>query len=337
MVVERGWVGFAVVRLWLMLPFPGLSQIAACLEGGLSPIEFLPPFPSPRLHSLLLTKPSLPSVSQSTSRNKYNMGLFSRNSTRRTQQYAPPPGPPPSAQHYGGAYTPSSSAQPHHQQQAYAPPQGAPPGYQEQQNHLRPAHGGDPLEQLAHYDTAFLIDDSESMEMWWDDTAKALAAIVDIAASRDPDGVDVSFLNSTVKTTSRNASEIMQLFRRVEPRKSTPTATALKRVLEPYMDNYHNWVIEGKPSGYPPPRPLNLIVLTDGAPNRGENPEAVIVEVAQRLDRLGAPPLQVGIQFVQIGNDDEAAAHLQELDDDLKTKHGSVGAGTLLEIPTATS
>lgn len=30
---------------------------------------------------------------------------------------------------------------------------------------------------------------------------------------------------------------------------------------------------------------------------------------------------QLGIQFVQIGIDDEAAAHLRSLDDDLKTKH----------------
>jgi len=46
------------------------------------------------------------------------------------------------------------------------------------------------------------------------------------------------------------------------------------------------------------------------------------VEIARRLDKVKAPPFQIGIQFVQIGTDDEAADHLKELDDDLKTKHG---------------
>lgn len=36
------------------------------------------------------------------------------------------------------------------------------------------------------------------------------------------------------------------------------------------------------------------------------------------------PPYQLGIQFVQIGVDDEASAHLTSLDDDLREKHGFV-------------
>lgn len=55
--------------------------------------------------------------------------------------------------------------------------------------------------------------------------------------------------------------------------------------------NLENWVIEGKPTGYPRPKPLNLIVLTDGAPDRGEDPEGVIVDIAQRLDKGGWSPL----------------------------------------------
>lgn len=138
----------------------------------------------------------------------------------------------------------------------------------------------------------------------------------------DSDGIDLAFFNSPVRATSKSAQELLQLFRRVEPRKSTPSASALKRVLEPYMDEYQNWVAEGKSVGQPRPKPLNLIILTDGAPDRGENPEDVIVDVARRLDRLKAPPMQVGIQLVQIGFDEEAADHLRSLDDDLKTKHG---------------
>jgi len=73
--------------------------------------------------------------------------------------------------------------------------------------------------------------------MFWDETAKALATTIDIAATYDSDGVELAFFNSQIRTTSTNSQELLQLFRRVDPRKSTPSASALKRVLEPYMDN----------------------------------------------------------------------------------------------------
>ena len=49
--------------------------------------------------------------------------------------------------------------------------------------------------------------------------------------------------------------------------------------------------------------------------------EPVLVDIARRLDRINAPSFQIGIQFVQIGTDDEAAEHLRQLDDDLRSKH----------------
>jgi hypothetical protein len=36
---------------------------------------------------------------------------------------------------------------------------------------------------------------------------------------------------------------------------------------------------------------MNLIVLTDGVPDRGENPEMVIVEMAKRLEKIKARPV----------------------------------------------
>jgi hypothetical protein len=61
-------------------------------------------------------------------------------------------------------------------------------------------------------------------------------------------------------------------------------------------------------------------VITDGAPS--DEPEDVIVAAARRLDRGDFPLSQLGIQFVQIGNDPEARAALEELDDDLSGKYG---------------
>ena len=241
---------------------------------------------------------------------------------RQSQQYAPPPGqppqrypqqqqygPPPGApqQGYGGpqqgygaqGYGPPQGQYAGQQvvpQGTYAPPPSAPPpglvNASAQQSGQQGLGSEDAFRALARFDTAIIVDDSESMEMFWDDVGKALAGVVRTAARYDDDGVDLSFFNSTVMTTSRSADDILRLFRRVEPRRSTPTATALRRVLDPYMQRFE----ASKRDRTAKPKPLNLIVLTDGAPDRGEDPEMYIVEVARRLDAARAPPMQVGIQ-----------------------------------------
>ncbi|GAA6038199.1 hypothetical protein JCM8097_005790 [Rhodosporidiobolus ruineniae] len=236
--------------------------------------------------------------------------------------YAPPPSAPPPA---------SSSATPRSQAQGAG--YGAPLQLSQAQENA--------LAALSKHDTVFLVDDSGSMEMVWEtELAPALASVVRTAAAYDDDGIDLCFFNSSEQCTSKSADEILAVFRRVQPRYSTPTARAVKRVLEPYMQRFEDWHSGGKAKGQPRPKPLNLIILTglfsrltfrsrsltillaDGAPDRDQSPEMVIVDIAKRLDQRRAPPFQVGISFVQIGNDEQAAEHLRSLDDDLKEKHG---------------
>lgn len=68
------------------------------------------------------------------------------------------------------------------------------------------------------------------------------------------------------------------------------------------------------------PKPLNIIVLTDGEPT--DDPESVIVDAARRLDALNAPLSQVGIQFFQIGDEEGAREALEDLDDALAEIYG---------------
>ena len=62
-------------------------------------------------------------------------------------------------------------------------------------------------------------------------------------------------------------------------------------------------------------KPLNLIVLTDGVPS--DDVESVLLSAAKKLDKLDAPPFQVGVQFFQVGNEEGAKEALEELDDGL--------------------
>ncbi|CAH7670371.1 hypothetical protein PPACK8108_LOCUS5069 [Phakopsora pachyrhizi] len=243
-------------------------------------------------------------------------------------RYSAPPGPPPGQANVPGGpaadYYGNPPGYPQQQQQGqypaqnqYSPPSGPPPM---NNNHQQTYHNGeDPMAMLARYDTVILVDDSGSMEMFWDQTRDALIGVVQKAIQYDSDGIDIHFFNDT-NNSLRNCTSVQQvqdLFRRVEPRRSTPTASSIKRVLDPYLTQLHY----SKTGAAPPVKPLNLVVLTDGAPDKGQEPEQVIVEIGRYLDSSRYPLNQLGISFIQIGDDMQAARHLASLDDDLKRKH----------------
>lgn len=58
-------------------------------------------------------------------------------------------------------------------------------------------------------------------------------------------------------------------------------------------------------------KPLDIIVITDGVPT--DDPAIVLQIAARKLDEGLHHPNAVGIQFVQIGNDDGADIALQDL------------------------
>ena len=188
----------------------------------------------------------------------------------------------------------------------------------------------DIYERLREYDTFFLIDDSESMEPRWSTTRQVLADIVSIAVKYDENGVDVKFFNKPIKEEDRTGldttSKVMQLFaRNTPPKGGTLTADVLGKVLNEYMARYReNRNIKG----------LNLIVLTDGEPDQGQDVEGVLKKYAKKLEALDADDYQVGVQFVQIGGDEEATRFLKFLDDKLVAKHAldrDVRASTFLQ------
>ncbi|KAL8688757.1 MAG: hypothetical protein Q9218_005411, partial [Villophora microphyllina] len=168
---------------------------------------------------------------------------------------------------------------------------------------------------LQMYDTEFIIDNSTSMGSphRWKTVQKVLDKIVSIAVKYDQDGVDVRFLNGYLPVSERtnlNSSEkVMALFSKVEARGPTLMADILEEELNEYMKKYRE---DSDVKG------LNLIVLTDGEPERGQRVDKVIVEYANELRDLKAHKFKIGIQFVQIGNDAAATKFLDFVDKKLK-------------------
>lgn len=175
----------------------------------------------------------------------------------------------------------------------------------------------DPYAFLRSFDTIFLIDDSGSMAGHnWRETGKALETITPICTSRDADGIDIYFLNRADSNLYKNvtsAGTVIEIFQTVRPGGGTPTGQRLRKILIPYLERY-----KVRPSTT---KPINLIVITDGAPS--DDVESSIVEVAEELDRLKAPAWQIGIQFFQVGKDAEARDHLKYMDDGLVDKRGN--------------
>ncbi|WVF68472.1 hypothetical protein IAT40_003239 [Kwoniella sp. CBS 6097] len=204
---------------------------------------------------------------------------------------------------------------------------GPPPSLPPRPNSFVPPRGKeDALEMLREFDTVFLVDDSTSMAgERWSQARQALMEVAEIAARYDENGVDIYFLNSKrVGKELKAAHEVEDLFRGLEPKGATPTGIRLEAILRDYMSRLERSTM-ASPGGSAPGeeqgiKAMNLIVVTDGAPT--DDPESVLIACAKRLDKGEYPLSQVGVQFLQIGDDIEAREALQELDDGLSSAHG---------------
>jgi hypothetical protein len=195
---------------------------------------------------------------------------------------------------------------------------------------------------LAAYDTVFILDDSTSMDIpstcssgralsGWRSLLEVVEAFGDIAARSDQDGVDLHFLMSRHKDEKnvRSGVRILEILKSInlsEPkafeRKDIFLGDVLRKILGEYMTNYRNRYYAGKLEEEPAMKPLNVIIITAGYLDKHEEIESALVSVARELFHLKAPQNQIGVQFLNVGNDDRLAAWLQTLDDNLRPMYG---------------
>ncbi|KAG9245686.1 hypothetical protein BJ878DRAFT_500343 [Calycina marina] len=183
----------------------------------------------------------------------------------------------------------------------------------------------DPYTFLSNFDTILVIDDSGSMAgRSWREVSQALAIVAPIVAKHDADGMDLYFLNHKSHDGGvpsegvapsgyrgiKRAEVVSEIFNRIRPAGGTPTGTRLQSILRSYLAQLDKVMKDGKEM-----KPINIIVLTDGVPS--DDVESVLISAAKKLDRLDAPPTQVGVQFFQVGNEEGAKEALEELDDEL--------------------
>ncbi|KAG1720398.1 hypothetical protein EDB19DRAFT_2029883 [Suillus lakei] len=190
------------------------------------------------------------------------------------------------------------------------------------------------LRRVAEYKTVILIDDSISMADGdsWNQVREALAGIVDLAMQYGSKGLDLHFMHQhQFAENMRSRFEVQKLFDQLSPTgmhhihrslslnhilysgEDTPTGARLEQLIEMYLP-----LIEHPSSTH---EPISVIVITDGAATDGDDLLRSIIEAASRLDRQQVPLEKFGIQFVQIGTDQDAARSLQVLDDELSDRY----------------
>ncbi|KAG2338971.1 hypothetical protein BDR05DRAFT_992290 [Suillus weaverae] len=173
------------------------------------------------------------------------------------------------------------------------------------------------LKKLADYKTVVLIDDSISMaeEQSWTLVREALAGIADLANQYGSQGIDLHFLHHEhFHQNIKTSNEVQHIFNQMAPNgPETPTAAKLEELINFYLP-----LVERK---FPQHSPIDIIVITDGVATDQQALPEVIVSAAHRLERNQVPEEMFGIQFVQIGTDEEAASALRALDDHLAKQY----------------
>lgn len=197
------------------------------------------------------------------------------------------------------------------------------------------------LNRLQDYHTVFVVDDTGSMQLpacgdftgvrqlprnikgptRWEIAVEALEHIANEAVKHDESGIDLYFLIKSIyrKRGIKDGKEVREQLGQINLRNNRG-ATKFEPVLRTILDSYLRAYRDADEAKNVLPRPLDIIFLTDGVAIDGKKTEDLIVETARQLNELGTYPDQVGIQFVQVGEDKNAAEFLRHLDDDLKAK-----------------
>ena len=159
---------------------------------------------------------------------------------------------------------------------------------------------------LGDYDFVIVIDKSYSMNATdcpggitrWKQAHKWSKGLAHACAHYDNDGIDVVLFGGNIKTYNGvKASTVDQIFREQQLDGTTPTTEALEKALSFKKKD----------------KPIIILVLTDGTPNNPHSLTNLIIKTTQKMtDRK-----EIGISFLQVGNDNYARNFLKKLDDDL--------------------
>jgi hypothetical protein len=192
------------------------------------------------------------------------------------------------------------------------------------------------ITRLDEWDVVFVVDDTGTMKLSaegsptklppkdftgktrWKLVCEALEYLADVTAQQNNDGIDVYFLlnKNLNKRKVKDGQSVLNQLQRVDLKKKGGTLfePTLTPILHEYLEKLR------KAPNSEDVRPLNIIVLTDGDAQDKKATNKLIRKTESKLDLLEVRENQLGIQFVQVGEDKVAAAWLKNVYNDHKDK-----------------
>lgn len=172
------------------------------------------------------------------------------------------------------------------------------------------------------YDFKILVDKSGSMNTndcpnritRWEQAHDWSKGIADICSQFDDDGIDVILFDEDTKIYNNvNPAKLDEIFRTNRPGGTTNTALAIRKAVPEYFQRIGLFERD-KPVKRE--KPVILIIFTDGIPDSKKELEEVIVKITTKIQSRK----EIGITFLQVGNDIYARDFLASLDDGLTVK-----------------
>ncbi|WP_353258194.1 vWA domain-containing protein [Prochlorothrix hollandica] len=168
---------------------------------------------------------------------------------------------------------------------------------------------------MQNRDYTLIIDKSGSMSVAdqgggltrWQAAQESTLALARKCEQLDPDGITVYTFSSRFKRYDNvTAAKVEQIFLENDPVGRTDLAAVLQDATQNFLNrkNSPGWDKEGE----------IILVITDGEPDDQRAVIEVILQTTHRLDR----DEELGISFIQVGNDPSARQFLKALDDQLE-------------------
>jgi hypothetical protein len=167
------------------------------------------------------------------------------------------------------------------------------------------------------------VDDAETMLKHWDEATFVLETLVLKAHGQDPDGLDLAFTSdSSELKKEKDAAAFHKAMHRLRPKPMHHVHTNIKRSLEPIFNEYRTKVQYTSNKSKVPA--LTVIVLTDGLWEGMGNKHEIIIKVVDFYSQVKQTmngmmgDRQVSIQFIQLGDNEEAQERLRYPDDNIE-------------------
>jgi hypothetical protein len=157
------------------------------------------------------------------------------------------------------------------------------------------------------------------MREHWDEVKRVFDLLGYIVKDSDPDGIELFFTKSAKQYKSTATTKLMKTIEERRLEGSTNIGSRLGDILQKYQGKLDNQAQSRSLFSLSRSelRPMNIYVLTDGLWQPKSDAEAPIKNLVSKLKERGKLKEQVGIQFIQFGNDAEATERLKRLDSGL--------------------